>query len=434
MNSELLDRVPPYDMDAEKSVLGSMLLDSTCIDEVAQVVRSEDFYKSAHNALYDVMLSMSAAGSAIDPVLLSDRIQAEACGEYIDQAYIAEIACAVPYAKNAMHYAMIVAEHAERRRLIDASVQTIEKAYDTTVPVIDSIRSSSNALDAIQHDNEQSETGVLAGLNHLDNAAKGGRIMPIGFRSYDKNYGGFGCGELIVLAARPGIGKTALALAITENVSRHKSVLYISLEMLVAELQARRLSIAAGINGAVFRQGKATERDKEAIRTTAVGINDRQFHIWATPTCTTGDIARQCRIMQRKHGVSLLVVDYIQLLTPEDNKARRQEQVSAMSRALKNLALSAEIPVLALAQLNREAENEYPKLKHLRESGSIEQDADVVMLLSRNDREKNPSQAEYHVAKHRHGETRKHAITWNTHTSSFEDLRIEDHDNYTEFN
>ena len=414
---------PPSDLDAEKGVVGSMLLDRSTVDHVTPIVGESDFHDHRNGTLFRHLVEMRDAGEPSDATTLSARLRAAGEFEAIGgTAYLAEVAGSVPYSANAIYYAKIVHDKAERRRLISAGLDLIRNAHDDRATTRQAIESAETAIAAAtgQHAGVvDSKAGMVAALDAIDAAGVRGRLVTTGIDRYDAEYGGLGTGELVVLAARPGVGKSALALSVAEHIAARHPVLFISMEMTAPELSARRLCMASGVDSRRVRTGQLDATDRQALIQAGNDLARANLFILAGGEIGVSEIRREARrLAARPDGLGLVVVDYVGLLRPEDPRARRHEQVGSITRRLKITSGELATPVLLLCQLNRETDkSDEPRLSHLRESGSLEQDADVVAFVHRPDQE--TSEAELIVAKHRHGPLRRIRLYWDGATTSF---------------
>jgi len=446
VSSEILDRLPPQNLDAEKGVLGSLLIDPEMCDEVAMVVRADDFYADANQKLYAHILAMHEGGKRIDTTLLVERLKNEGDLEAIGgMAYLAEVAQSVPYAANAVHYAEIVRDKATLRSLIHASTEILRDAYDTTVDPGEIIGRSEQKIFAV-HDQRTTDQVVGAhdlmveAFGRIDARLEGteGVGIPSGFTDLDQMTGGLHNSELVILAARPSMGKTALATNIAEYVSMESNVptLFVSLEMARVELAQRMLCSQGRIDANKFRSGFISAEDRERLVEASAKLSQAAFYVDDSPSRTVTEIAASARRLKRKSGLGLIVIDYLQLIEPDDPRDPRQEQVAKMARRLKGIARELQIPLICLAQLNRQTEQggkegHRPKLSNLRESGAIEQDADVVMFVHREEyyhtREEAQEagiagQGDLIVAKQRNGPTGDVKLAWFGKYTRFENL------------
>jgi replicative DNA helicase len=450
LQSEILDRLPPQNLEAEKGVLGSLLLDPELCDEVALLLRSVDFYSCPHQTLFAHLLAMHNDGVRIDVTLLNERLKKcndlEAIGGL---AYLAEVADSVPTAANATYYAQIVRDKATLRSLIHASTEILRDAYDQSLEARDMLGRAEEKVFRILEDQG---TGDLAPLEDVLHEAlsridarleKGGGIggMPTGFTDLDGLTGGFHDGELVILAARPSMGKTALATNIADHVaiSGLRTTLFVSLEMSRLELAERMLCGHGRINGHKLRNGFISATDRKKLIESSVAMSKAPLFIDDTPSRTMTEIAATARRLRRREKLALVIIDYLQLIEPDNPKDPRQEQVAKIARRLKGLARELKLPVLCLAQLNRQAEvtkDNRPRLNHLRESGAIEQDADVVLFVHRDeyyqsnddDRSRVAGQADLIIAKQRNGPTGDIKLAWLQDYTRFENLARQQYD------
>jgi len=455
VSSEILDRLPPHNLDAEKGVLGSILLDPNLADDVALVLRPEDFYAEANEKLYGHLLAMHDQGRRIDSTLLLERLRSTGDLELVGgAAYLAEVLHSVPYASNAVYYAEIVRAKATLRLLIHASTEILRDAYEPTLDPRELVGRAEEKIFAVhdQRSTDQITTIhdlLMEAFDRIDARLEHGEGVgvPTGFIELDNKTGGMHDSELIVLAARPSMGKTALATNIAEYVTIKGNVttLFVSLEMARLELAQRMLCSQGRIDAHKFRRGLISSDERNKLVEASAKLSKAPLFIDDTPARTITEIAACARRLKRKQKLGLLVIDYLQLIQPDDPRDPRQEQVAKMARRLKGLARELKIPVLCLAQLNRQAEQgreeHRPKLSHLRESGAIEQDADVVMFVHREEyyltREKAEEegvrgQADIIVAKQRNGPTGDIKLNWFEQFTRFEHLSQKPYEEFGE--
>jgi len=397
---EILDRQPPFDLDAEMAVLGSVMLKPNLIDELAGVVSSDDFYDDADRRLFACMQQMHGDGEKIDITLLVDRLKTTGDFEAIGgAAYLHRIGGSVANAAHARYYAKIVRKHCGLRRLIDAGSEIVREAYDASTDLESQIAAAEQRVFAIRDRGHACEAvssshAATEFLDYLDGLLRGEPTSAIGTHFADLDAilaGGFRPGEVIVLAGRPGMGKTTFGIGVSVNVGVHGggSVLFVSLEMSRAEVEAKIACTLTGVNGHRLREGSVSTEDRQSIIKAMGEFTASDFFICDRPAMRMGDIASLARRVTRRSPdgrLSLIVIDYLQLIEPDDNRPSRVEQVSQMTRRVKTLAREQDCPVLLLSQLNRQTEaakDNRPRLFHLRESGSIEQDADVVTFVHR---------------------------------------------------
>ena len=448
--SEILDRVPPQNLEAERGALGSLLLDPELCDEVALALKPADFYLPQHQVLYNHLLAMHNDGLRIDATLLHERLKKSGDLEAIGGlAYLAEVADAVPTAHNAVYYAQIVRDKATLRSLIHASTEILRDAYDSTLESRELLSRAEERVFRILEDQGAGELAVLQdvlyeALVRIDaRLEKGGGVggMSTGYTDLDGMTGGMHEGELIILAARPSMGKTAFSSNIAEHVAIElgRTVLFVSLEMSRLELAERMLCAYGRINGHKLRNGFISAADRTKLTSASGKMSTAPLFIDDTPSRTMTEIAATARRLKRRENLALVVIDYLQLIEPDNPRDPRQEQVAKIARRLKGLARELKVPVLCLAQLNRQAEvskDNRPRLSHLRESGAIEQDADVVMFVHRDeyymtneeDKARVAGQADIILSKQRNGPTGDIKLAWLQDYTRFENLARDEYD------
>jgi len=424
----------PHSVDAEKAVLGSILLLPDVFDEVALLVRPGDFYDDANRIIYEHLLDMHDAGQRIDPMLLVERLRKGEVYEAVGgAAYLAEVGKQVPTAAHAEYYANIVANKSVLRSLVHAGTDIVHDAFDPSADVRQMLGRAEERVFSILEGRGVGQFSSIADILHDAIDRIDARIdhqhatsgLETGFDDYDQLTGGLQKSELIILAARPSMGKTALAMNMAEHVAMHLNapVLFVSLEMSAMELADRLLCSVAEVNGHRMRNGTITQDERRKLMQAAARISESPLFIDDSPSRTMTEIAANARRLKRREGLGLVVIDYLQLIEPDNPRDPRQEQVSKIARRLKGLAREIEVPVLCLAQLNRQvdaAKDNKPQLSHLRESGAIEQDADVVMFVHRDEyyqtnedaRQQVRGEADLLVKKQRNGPTGDIKLTW----------------------
>ena len=453
--SLLNPRDRPANVDAERAVLGSILLKPDVCDDIALVVRAEDFSDESHQLLYRHLLDLHDSGKRIDATIVVERLKTQGDFERIGgAAALADVVQAVPHAAHATHYAAIVRDKALLRSLIDAGTDILRDAYDASdeprqllaraEEKIFSIleRRSSAEAKPIQSVLEEVMVRMDARMKHEHTI--GG--VETGFTDLDQLCGGLHNSELVILAARPSMGKTAFAMNIAEHaaINLKQPVLFVSLEMAALELADRLLCSAAQVNGHRLRNGTISQEDRRRLVQKSSEIGSAPLFIDDTPSRTLTEIAAVARRLKRKQGLSMIVIDYLQLIEPDNPRDPRQEQVARIARRLKGMSRELDIPVLCLAQLNRQAEvsrDNRPRLNHLRESGAIEQDADVVMFVHREeyyqtndeDRERVRGQAEIIIAKQRNGPIGDVKLLWQHDFTRFVNLEHRPYDEFEQF-
>lgn len=456
VTSEILDRQPPFDLEAEMAVLGSMLIKPDVCDDLALLLRADDFYDDANAKLFSSMMALHDAGRKIDVRLLVDQLKTAGDFEIVGEtAYLARVADSVPHAAHATYYAEIIRQKATYRSLIEASTDILRDAYEENHPSRELLSQAEqrifSILDGRGGASVSSMTDVLhEAMDRLDAKLRGehdNRGVDTCFVDLDEQLGGLHNSELIILAARPSMGKTAFAMNIAEHVSVQGKtpVLFVSLEMSNMELADRLLCSYARVNGHRLRNGTISQSDRKRLVEKASELSEAPLFVDDSPSRTVTEIAAAARRIRRRDGnLGLIVIDYLQLIEPDNPKDPRQEQVARIARRLKGLAREMDVPVLCLAQLNRQAEDardHKPKLSHLRESGAIEQDADVVMFVHREEyfhrseeAEQYAGQAEIIVAKQRNGPIGQIELIWKKEFTRFEDKAPERYSEFDSYN
>lgn len=394
----------PHDSDAEKAVLGAIFIDPEAIADASAVVQSDDFYERANRLIYEAMMDLSDRGDAIDPLTLQDELtkrnQLEDIGGI---AYVSQLAISTPTAKHVTYYARIVHRKALLRRLISASQKIISNAIDGSDDVTDIL---DDAESEIMNVSSENDTGgfrkikdiVNNAVEEINNIPDDGNLvtgLPTGFAELDKMTTGLHDDELIIIAARPGVGKTSFALNVAQHVGLYtdKTVAMFSLEMSGEQLVQRMLASEGLINSQHLRTGQLDEEEWRKLVVASGSLANTSIYIDDTPGIKMSEIRAKSRRLAKEKGgdgdkpLGLIVIDYLQLIEGPRSESRQQE-VSAISRQLKKLAKELHVPVIALSQLSRSVEqrqDKRPVLSDIRESGSIEQDADIVSFLYRDD-------------------------------------------------
>lgn len=395
-------RIPPQNAEAEASLLGAILIDAEAIVKIADTVKADDFYEDRHKRIYEAMLFLYEKHSPIDVLTLSDQLKGTG---FLDLAggasYLTELTNFVPTAAHAEQYANIVAQKALRRRLIKASQEIVGLGYDEAKNLQELIEEAETRLFEVsqrhvKQDITSLETILAESFDRLDELHKDkGKIrgVPTGFKDMDNILAGLQRSDLFILAARPSMGKTALALNLAHNValSASEPVLVFSLEMSKEQLVDRMLAMESGVDAWALRTGNLTDADFEKIGHAMGSLSEAQIYIDDTPGITVSDLRTKARREAHQHPLGLIIVDYLQLMSGGarfGGEGNRVQEISEISRGLKGIARELNVPLIALSQLSRSVENrspQIPQLADLRESGSIEQDADVVAFIYRED-------------------------------------------------
>ncbi|WP_234329379.1 MULTISPECIES: replicative DNA helicase [unclassified Streptomyces] len=438
----MFDRMPPQDLDAEQSVLGGMLLSKDAIEDVVTEakLKGRDFYRPAHEMVYTAILSLYAKGEPADPITTAAELAKTSMLPKVGGAtYLHTLVQAVPTAANASYYADIVKERATRRRLVEAGTRITQLGY-ADGELADDLNTAGAELFQVADENAD-EDYALAGdtleedIDWIEEIGRRGTDLtglPTGFMDLDLLLTGFHPEQFIVVAGRPAMGKSTLAMDFIRACSVKGDVptAFFSLEMGRREINYRLLSATGKVALHHIRSGSMTEDDWTRLATAQAEIKQAPIYIDASPNLTMMDIRAKARRMVQRHGIKMIVIDYLQLMQNGGKAAEsRQQEVSEISRGLKLLAKELHMPVIALSQLNRGPEqrtDKKPMVSDLRESGSIEQDADIVMLLHREDAYEKESpragEADIIVAKHRNGPTATVTVAFQGHYSRFVDM------------
>ena len=390
-------RVIPNNMEAEQSALGGMLLSQEAVADVLEVVSGVDFYTPKHELIFDAIVTLFGRGEPTDVIAVTDYLNKQ--GNLLKAGgadYLHSLTSFVPTAANASYYGKIVADKAILRRLIEAGTRIAQSGYESQGEVDDLVNQAQSEIFSVA--NQSSKEDYVGLSDSLEVAIRdielaqnrGGEMtgIPTGFSNLDAFTHGLHPGQLVIVAARPAVGKSTFALDLARHASvkKNQATIFFSLEMGRSEIAMRMLSAQSSIYLQSMRKGTLTEGDWAKLAAVRGEINDAPLYIDDSPNMSLVEIRAKCRRLAQQVDLKMVVIDYIQLMTSGKKVESRQQEVSEFSRALKLLAKELNIPVVALSQLNRQAEqtkDKKPELSHLRESGSLEQDADVVILLHR---------------------------------------------------
>ncbi len=432
MNTELtgFERSMPFSREAEQSVLGAMLLDMQCIPDAMNICKADDFYIDRHKELFLAIVDLYNMGKPIDIVTIKDQLTLRGTFDTVGGLeFVMETMNVVPTTRNVKHYAQIVAEKSTLRRLIrmaegvsdrcyrgDEDIETIIGQTEQSVIDISQERSSKGPVHIREYLGQSVEK--LAELSENNEDVTG---ITTGFIDVDRRTAGLHGSELILIAARPGMGKTSFALNIAQNaaISEGITVAIFNLEMPGIQLATRMLSSESMVNSESIKKGNIKDEEWEKIGEAVDVLSRANIYIDDTSSITVSEICARCRKLKLEKNLGMVVIDYIQLISSKGGDGNRQQEVAEISRSLKILSKDLNIPVIALSQLNRSVEKrdvKEPALSDLRESGSIEQDADMVMFLYRegyyNEEAEEPNKTKCIFAKHRNGETGYEFLTW----------------------
>jgi replicative DNA helicase len=434
------DRVPPHDLLAEQSALGGMLLSKDAVADVIETVRAIDFYMPKHETIFDAILTLYSQGEPTDVIAVTDELtKTGLIGRAGGAEYLHTLTGLVPTAANAGFYSTIVAEKAVLRRLVEAGTRIVQMGYASEGEVTDLVNNAQAEIYAVNGGVESEDyvpltEAVTAAIDEIE-AARGrdGQMIgvPTGFTELDDLTNGLHPGQMIIIAARPAIGKSTVGLDIARSaaIKHNLPTIVFSLEMGRSEIAMRLLSAEASVPLQHMRKGTVHANDWTTIAQTRGRINDAPLYIDDSPNMTLVEIRAKARRLKQRVGLKMVIIDYLQLMTSGKKVESRQQEVSEFSRALKLLAKELEVPVIAISQLNRGPEqraDKKPALSDLRESGSIEQDADMVILLHRESAYEadnaRAGEADLIVAKHRNGPTRTITVAFHGHFSRFSDM------------
>jgi replicative DNA helicase len=441
-SSQPSDRTPPQDMEAEQCVLGAMLMSKDAIADVVETIRGTDFYRPAHEQIYNAVIDLYGRGEPADAVTVADELGKR--GELLrvgGAPYLHTLLASVPIAANAGWYAEIVREKAVLRRLVDASVRIGQMSYAGEGDVDEIVDRAQAEVYAVTDRRAAEDYRPLSELMQptldemeaIESRGAGLSGVPTGFADLDDLTNGLHPGQLIIVAARPGIGKSTMALDLARSASIRNglSSVIFSLEMSQIEITMRLLSAEAGVPLSHIRGGRMNDQDWNRVSAKMGQVSEAPMFIDDSPNLTMMEIRAKARRLKQRHDLRLIVIDYIQLMTSGKKVESRQLEVSEFSRQLKLLAKELDVPVIALSQLNRGPEqrnDKRPMLSDLRESGSLEQDADMVILLNRPDLYDKDSErageADMDVAKHRNGPTKTITVAFQGHYSRFADMQL----------
>ncbi|MGY3341224.1 replicative DNA helicase [Streptomyces filamentosus] len=440
-----MERVPPgarpEDIEAEQSVLGGMLLSKDAIGDVVEALKGPDLYKPRHETIFEAILALYAKGEPADPITVAAELTKRGQINRVGGAsYLHELVQAVPSAANAAYYAEIVHEQAVLRRLVEAGTKITQLGYAAEGEAIDIVASAHVEMSKVLSDQVQralptplsATAGAIADrIQERKTRGKGLRGLPTGFRDLDDLTNGLVPGQLIIVAARPAMGKSTFAIDISRacSVARQIPTAFFSLEMSRDDIEDRILSAEARVGLHKIQSGNVSDEDWERIARRMGAIGEAPLFIDETDEPSFMELAAKAHRLKEQHDIKLLTIDYLQLMKSGGRAENRQQEVSDISRNLKLLAKSLRIPVIALSQLNRGPEHrtdKKPMVSDLRESGAIEQDADMVILLHREDAYEKESpragEADIIVGKHRNGPTATITVAFQGHYSRFVDM------------
>ena len=440
MDEALIKRVPPHSIEAEQSVVGAILMDRDAITVAAEIICGDDFYQKAYGVIFDSVVELFNEGKPVDLITLQNRLREKAVPEEISSLeFVRDLVTAVPTSANVKYYAEIVSEKATLRRLIKMNEAIADECYQGQEPLEAILeRTEKQVFELVQNRGGNGEyvpikQVVLNALEKIEKASKSkGTVtgIPTGFIDLDYKTSGLQPSDLILVAARPSMGKTAFVLNVVDYVSVRKNLpcMVFSLEMSKEQLVNRMLSMESNVDSQKLRTGTLTDSDWDAVVEGIGIIGNSKLIIDDTPGISISELRSKCRKMKLEYGLSIVIIDYLQLMSGsrKGGNDNRQQEISDISRSLKALARELHAPVIALSQLSRACEtrtDHRPMLSDLRESGAIEQDADVVMFLYRDDYynkdTEHPNEAEVIIAKQRNGPIGTVNLIWKPEYTKF---------------
>lgn len=441
MEEALIKRVLPHSVEAEQSVIGSMIMDRDAIMTASEVITSEDFYQSQYGVLFDAMLELYNEGKPVDLVTLQERLREKDVPPEISSLEFAkDLLDAVPTSANVRHYATIVQEKSMLRKLIKVNEEIANTCYLAKERTEDILEETEKKIfDLLQYrstgDFVPIKQVVLNALDKIEKASKNkGTVtgIPTGFIDLDYKTSGFQPSDLILIAARPSMGKTAFVLNVAQNMAfkEGKTVAIFSLEMSKEQLVNRLFSLESKVDSQALRTGNLTDEDWAKLIEGAAVVGKSNLIIDDTPGISIAELRSKCRKFKLEHNLGIIIIDYLQLMSGGKRSESRQQEISDISRSLKAVARELNVPVVALSQLSRAVEqrpDHRPMLSDLRESGAIEQDADVVMFLYRDDYYNKDTDkkniAEVIIAKQRNGPIGTVELVWLPNYTKFANMK-----------
>jgi replicative DNA helicase len=442
LDTSRLERIPPYNLEAEESLLGSMLISKEAIITVIEIIAVEDFYRKNNQEIFKAIVELHAKGEPVDPITLADYLKKKGFLEEVGgKTFIHSLISNIPLASNAEYYARIVKHNAILRRLIYAATEIATMGYEVPDNLYSTVDKAQQLIFSIYQDlsfgNKDSKFAVMKDVlsevydqvSSLYEKKTDLTGIPTGFIDLDKRTSGFQSSDFIVIASRPGMGKTSLALGIARNAAMNEKipVAIFSLEMSKQQIAQRLMCSESRINLQRLRSGNLRDDEWPKLARAIEGLAECKIYIDDAASLTVMDLRSRARMLVSSYGIKLLIVDYLQLMQSGMNyRENRVLEITEISRNLKSIAKELKIPVVALSQLSREVErrdNKRPVLADLRESGAIEQDADLVIFIFRDDYyDENSSEAgtaELNIAKHRNGPTGKIKLTFQKNYTLF---------------
>ena len=441
MEENVIRRVMPHSQEAEQSVIGAMLLDQEAIAAAMEILTGEDFYQKQYGLVFEAMVSLYSEGKPVDLVTLQNRLQeTDAPPEVCSMEYVQTLLAATPTSANIRHYAQIVADKSQLRRLIHVNEEIANACYGQKDRVEDIMEDAEKSIFQVVQRRGNTDFVpikeiVVSALRRIEKASRNkGNVtgLATGFIDLDYKTSGMQPSDLVLIAARPSMGKTAFVLNIAQYMAFRKNlhVALFSLEMSREQLVNRLFSLESNVDAQLLRNGNLNDSEWDNLLEGANTIGDSNLIIDDTPGISATELRSKCRKYKLEHGLDIIMIDYLQLMTGSRRIESRQQEISDISRSLKELARELQVPVIALSQLSRAVEqrpDHRPMLSDLRESGAIEQDADVVMFLYREDYYKPDTEkkgvAEVIIAKQRNGPIGTVELAWLPKYTKFANLQ-----------
>lgn len=440
MEEEVIKRTLPYSDEAERSVIGSMFIDPDAIMKASELISGRDFYKQQFGAVFDAMVELNNDGITVDQVILQNKLKEMGVdGEFATLEFIAEVASFVPDSGNLRHYVKIVREKSVLRNLIRVTENITNQCYQGNDELGHILENTEKQIfQIVQNGNLKTEKSIdeiaynaFRSVQLASEKKSSVTGIPSGFYDLDYKTAGFQPANLVLIAARPAMGKTAFVLNIAEYVAVRKKipVVMFSLEMSAEELAKRMLSMDSRVDSQKLRTGTLQDNDWESLMESTIRLSNSKLIIDDTGGLTIGELRSRCRKYRLEKNIGMIIIDYLQLMSGGRRTESRQQEISEISRSLKNLAMELQVPVIALSQLSRAVEqrpDKRPVLSDLRESGAIEQDADLVMFLYRdeyyNKDTEEPGVSEVIIGKQRSGPTGTVKLAWLSQYTKFGNL------------
>ena len=442
-------KIPPQAIDFEEAVLGAIMIDKNAMAEIGDILSPEVFYKESHKDIYTVLEKLFQEGEPIDTLMVTSKLKQnkklKSCG---GTHYLAELTNRVISSANIEYHARIIVQKHIQRELITTCSSIIKDAFDESTDAIELLDEVESKIFSISEINIKKKyltaskliQNAIKEIERIGNIEEGVSGIPSGFDDIDNITSGWQNSELIIIAARPGMGKTAFVLSMARNiaVNYQMPVAIFSLEMSSLQLINRLITAETGLDQQKLRSGKLDKWEWEILHNKIKDIEKADIYIDDTPALSVFDLRAKCRRLQSEHGIKLIIIDYLQLMTTKDHRGNREQEISHISRSLKGIAKELEVPVIALSQLSRAVEtrggsDKRPVLSDLRESGAIEQDADIVSFIYRpeyygiSEWDVSPSgptegEAEFIIAKHRNGPTHRSRLRFESKLIKFTSL------------